>query len=449
MKPSQLQFSRYFLVRSLAAGVLCALSAAYAQHASASAFQLKENSVKALGRAFAGSAAAPDDAAVVVNNPAAMGEVDRAIFQADVTGVQFSTEFSGQGRDAAGRPLSGGDGGNGGVTKPIPALYYIKPLGEQWRLGVAVSAPFGFETDYDQGWVGRYSAYKSMFQSIDLTVSTSYRINDNFSIGASVVGQRTKAELTQAIDFGAVLAGAGAPVLPQSLDGRGKVVGDDWGWGWGIGLLWKPTEADRIGLNFHSQVTHQLSGTGSFQVPAAVTAINPALGSAVFVDTPGTAGFTTPANASASWWHTVNDRLSIGADVGYTRWSTFKNLVVDYANPLQPNTVEAFDWEDTWFGSIGMEYRFNPAWVLRGGIAVDGSPTQLQTRTPRVPDGTRRWVTVGLGYTPSDTLSFDFGYGHIFVNDAHVDTTTATRDRLTGAFDSSGNLLGASAQFRF
>jgi long-chain fatty acid transport protein len=449
VKTSKLYVSHRFLLRGLSLAIAGVLAAGFASSASASAFQLKENSVKALGRAFAGSAAAPDDAAVVVNNPAAMSEVDRAIFQADVTGVQFSTEFSGRGTDAAGRPLTGGDGGNGGVTKPIPALYYITPVGDSWRLGFAVSAPFGFETDYDQGWAGRYSAYKSMFQSVDLTASASYRISDNFSVGASVVAQRTKAELTQAIDFGAVLAGAGAPVLPQSLDGQGRVDGDDWGWGWGIGLLWKPTEADRIGLNFHSQVVHSLSGSGSFQVPAAVTAINPALGNAVFVTTPGTAAFTTPANASASWWHSVNDRLSFGADVGYTRWSTFKNLVVDYANPAQPNTVEAFNWEDTWFGSLGMEYRFNPTWVLRGGFAVDGSPTQLETRTPRVPDGTRRWVTVGLGYTPSENTSFDFGYGHIFVNDAHVDTTTATRNRLTGVYDSSGNLLGASAQFRF
>lgn len=449
MQNYKLQLSQNPLYRSLAVAVAVALSAGFAHEASASAFQLKENSVKALGRAFAGSGAAPDDAAVVVNNPAAMSEVDRAIFQADVTGVQFSTEFHGSGRDAAGRPLTGGDGGDGGVTKPIPALYYITPVGDGWRLGFAVSAPYGFETEYDQGWVGRYSAYKSMFQSVDLTGAVSYDINEQFSIGGSISAQHTKADLTQAIDFGAVLAGAGAPVLPQSLDGRGRVEGDDWGWGWGIGLLWKPTDADRIGVNFHSQVTHKLSGTGSFQVPAAVTAINPALGNAVFVDTPGTAGFTTPASATASWWHTVNQNLSFGADVGYTRWSTFKNLVVDYANPLQPNSVENFNWEDTWFGSIGMEYRFDPTWTLRGGIAVDGSPTQYETRTPRVPDGTRRWVTVGLGYQASENMALDFGYAHIFVNDAGVDTTTATRDRLTGEFESKGNLLGVSAQFKF
>ncbi|HJU40749.1 MAG TPA: outer membrane protein transport protein, partial [Tahibacter sp.] len=190
MPNSKVQHSR---ISSLALAVAVALAATAPHDASASAFQLKENSVKALGRAFAGSGAAPDDAAVVVNNPAAMSEVDRAIFQADVTAIQFSTEFSGGGTDAAGRPLTGGDGGNGGVTKPVPAMYYITPVSERWRLGVAISAPFGFETEYDQGWVGRYSAYKSMFQSVDLTLSASFAATDTLSIGASVVAQHTKA----------------------------------------------------------------------------------------------------------------------------------------------------------------------------------------------------------------------------------------------------------------
>lgn len=448
MQSNKVKTYRSIAARTLAAAVVAAL-AATSHDAAASAFQLKENSVKGLGRAFAGSGAAPDDAAVVVNNPAAMSEVDRALFQADVTAIQFSTEFSGRGTDAIGRPLTGNDGGNGGVTKPVPALYYITPVADRWRLGLAITAPFGFETEYDEGWVGRYSAYKSMFQTVDLTLSASFAATDSLSIGASVVAQHTKAELTQAIDFGAILAGAGAPVLPQSLDGRGRVEGDDWGYGWGVGILWKPTDADRIGLNFHSQVVHQLSGTGSFQVPAAVSAINPALGSTVFSTTPGVAGFTTPANATASWWHTLNDRVSFGADIGYTRWSTFKNLVVDYANPAQPNTVEHFDWEDTWFGSVGMEYRLDTAWTLRGGLAVDGSPTQYETRSPRVPDGTRRWVSVGVGYKASENTAIDFGYAHLFVNDANIATTTATGNRLAGTFDNSGNLLGVSAQFKF
>jgi long-chain fatty acid transport protein len=90
VKTKTVHLSHPPLVRAVAAAVIAALAATAAPQAGASAFQLKENSVKALGRAFAGSGAAPDDAAVVVNNPAAMSEVDRAIFQADVSSAPSS-----------------------------------------------------------------------------------------------------------------------------------------------------------------------------------------------------------------------------------------------------------------------------------------------------------------------------------------------------------------------
>ena len=67
-----------------------ALAAALAgQTAHGSGFQLRENSAEALGRAFAGSAAAPGDCAVVANNPAAMSEIKGGCFQADVTAINF------------------------------------------------------------------------------------------------------------------------------------------------------------------------------------------------------------------------------------------------------------------------------------------------------------------------------------------------------------------------
>ena len=58
--------------------------------AHASGFQLKENSVKAMGRAFAGSAAAKGDTSVVANNPAAMSTFKKAAIQADVTTVSYT-----------------------------------------------------------------------------------------------------------------------------------------------------------------------------------------------------------------------------------------------------------------------------------------------------------------------------------------------------------------------
>ncbi|MEO5624684.1 MAG: outer membrane protein transport protein, partial [Dokdonella sp.] len=173
-----------WLAPSLAALPLALAAALAGQNAQASGFQLKENSVEGLGRSFAGSAAAPGDCSVVVNNSAALGDLGNAnCAQADLNVINFETRFHGSGTDFLGRPLSGGDGGNGGVTKPVPALYLTHKVNDQWAMGVSIGAPFGFETSYDDRSVVRYEGVESKLQSLDLTFSTSFKINDMFSIG--------------------------------------------------------------------------------------------------------------------------------------------------------------------------------------------------------------------------------------------------------------------------
>ena len=430
----------------LAALPLALVAALSGQTAHAAGFQLKENSAEGLGRSFAGSAAAPGDCSVVVNNPAAMSEVKTGCAQGDVTAIQFSTKFHGGGEDFLGQPLTGGNGGDGGLVQPVPALYYIQPVGDQWTIGAALTVPFGFSTEYNDGWVGRYEALKSKLESIALTFSASYQISDEVSLGGSLIAQRTSAELSQAIDFGTILAGpTNGALLPQEADGFGSLKGDDWGYGFGLGLLWKPTPNDNIGINFHSQIDHTIEGDGKFLVPSNVL---PLLGGA-FVDSDGQADFDTPAFAALSWWHTVDANWSFGADLGYTHWSSFKKLVVNYSNPVQPNSTSVFDWKDTWFGSIGGDYRVDDRWTVRAGVAVDQTPTRDSTRTPRVPDGMRTWLSFGVGYKASENWKVEAGYAHLWVEDGSIEHTSATFSTLVGNFESSSNLLAISAQYKF
>ena len=440
---------RTWLAPALAALPLALAAAFMAHDAQASGFQLKENSVQGLGRAYAGSAAAPGDCSVVATNAAAMSDLGAGnCAQADLNVINFKTEFSGSGTDLLGQPLQGGNGGDGGVTKPVPAMYFTHKINDAWSVGATVNAPFGFQTEYDDRSMLRYEGVKSKLESIDLAFGASFRINDQFSIGGSLIAQRTSAELTQVVDFGTILAApTNGALLPQEADGFGGLKGDDWGYGWTLGLLWKPTANDRIGLSYHSQIDHTLEGDATFEVPSNVL---PLLGGA-FLNQNGQADFDTPWFVTASWWHTFDDRLSFGADIGYTHWSSFKDLLIRYESPaMGPFTrAQDFNWDDTWFYSFGGEYRLDDQWTLRAGVAYDETPTNDITRTPRVPDGNRTWLSVGVGYKWSDALRFDAGYVHLWVDDGTIDHTTSTFNHLVGAFSSSGNVIGISGQYLF
>ncbi|HEY4091322.1 MAG TPA: outer membrane protein transport protein [Luteibacter sp.] len=467
--------TRPLAVAALSLAIAGALVAPQAAHASA--FQLKENSAKALGRAFAGSTAAGDDASVIVNNPAAMTMLDGNTFQADVTGINFSTKFHGTSTDAQGRPISGGNGGDAGTTIPVPAFYIASKVSDRVHVGFGLTAPFGFKTEYDSDWKGRYNAIKSDFKSYDATLSASFDVSDSFSLGASFIAQKTTAELTSAINYNSAALGllqqgvaagaipaAAAPtylrlistVVPPGSDGVAKIKGDDWAYGWQLGALWKLTAQDRFALNYRSAIKHHLEGTGNFTVPSNVSALlsNPALsslfqGQPPFTHTNGTAGFETPSVATASFWH-QDEKFGLGFDLSWTKWDSFKNLTVNYSNPNQPPTSEVYEWNNSWFASVGGEYYVTDKFTVRGGIAVDTTPTYDDTRSPRVPDSTRKWLAFGAGYKVSERFEINAGYAHIFVNKAHIaGSVSSTQDKLIGENDDKGNLLSLSAKYQF
>ncbi|MHA6204983.1 OmpP1/FadL family transporter [Dyella soli] len=479
MQMSFRHFSRAGRPLTLAALSLAILgSLAAPQRAEASAFQLHEDSAKAMGRAYAGSATAGGDVSVVANNPAAMTELKGTYFQADVTAINFGTKFSGTAHDVLGRPISGGNGGDAGTTMPVPALFFATQLSDKWHVGGAFTVPFGFQTEYEQNWIGRYNALKSKFTSLDGTLSVSYDVSDNFALGLSGIAQKTSAELTSAINYNAVglglvnqavMAGALPPAMGQALaqqvnlivppgsDGIARIKGDDWAYGWQVGAFWKITPNDKLALDYRSKISHTIQGTANFSMPANVAAllssptVAPLLagaGGVPFTHTDGTAPFTTPAVATASYWHQA-EKFGFGADVAWTKWDSFKNLTVYYSNPAQPTTTEVFNWKNSWYVSIGGDYYLNDKVTLRAGLALDTTPTSTATRDPRVPDGTRQLVSFGGTYKATEHFELNASYAHIFVNKARMNAVSSTGDVLSGSSDDYGNLLSLSAQYKF
>jgi len=446
--------STFARITLLAVGVAGALAAA---DANAAAFQLKENSAKGLGRAFAGSASAPGDASIMVNNPAGMRQLDGRQFQADLSAVSFSAKFDGAGRNAGptgpgtGTPISGGNGGDAGKIAAIPAAYFYTPVGDQAHLGVSLSVPYGFATKYDSDWIGRYSGTRTEMETVDLGFAASYDVNPYVSFGASVFVEHMTIELRNAIDFGAIAAQAGAPgFAPGSNDGTLKVKGDNNAVGWTIGGLFSPDENTHIGISYRSKVEHKITGgDATFTKSPEITGLLGAARPGWFVDTKGRATVTLPASATFSVTHQVNDRLMIAADVTRTAWSTaFDQVTIDYASS-QPDSVLNFDYRDTTFASIGADYKINDKLTFRGGLAYDQTPTTDAHRDVRVPDTTRKWVTLGLGYNASENMEFNLGYLHIFASDPSVTTVSETGNVTRGKYKVVGDVLAASLNYKF
>ncbi len=440
--------NRSMKISTLAFGIVAALAATQAM---ASGFQIREDSIQAMARSHAGSASDWGDAAVVTNNPAAMSLFDKTTMQTDLTAIDLSGTFTGGGHDALGAPLTGGNGGNAGDIAAVPAFDVIMPFSNGFTVGASFSAPFGLKTQYDAHWVGRYQALKSDVRTFDFTLAGSYKFNDMFSVGLSVIAQRFQAELSNAVDFGAILTPAAFPAFqPQSADGTADIKGHDTSIGWDIGLLFRPTANTNIGLNYRAKIDHTLNGHVTFDVPPSVQAASGgAIGGLLFQNGPISASVATPSVLTLSASQKFGDTFTLSADIERTGWNSLQKLTVNFANPAQPTSTEQFQWNSTMEYALGMDWKFAPDWTLRAGIARDETPTNNTFRDPRLPDNNRQLYSIGLGWTPSANASWNIGYSHIAIDTPTVNNVSPTGSTLVGKYNASANLFGISGTFSF
>lgn len=408
--------------------------------ASASGFQLSEQSASGIGVANAGTAAVAEDATTAFYNPAGMTYLSLGhSFSGAVTVLDRRTDYTDEGTSGTlntaypagyGRPI-GTSGGNGGGAHAIPALYYSYSVAPEWRLGLAINPTFADETEYDKTFAGRYSGLKTTIKIVNVNPSVAYKVNDQLSLGFGINFAKADVEFMQAIPTG--------PITP---DAYGTLKGDATGWGYNLGLMYQLTPQTRVGLTYRSKIKFDLEGTQT-----TTTGVNRSI--KVQLETPDT--------ASLALHHRVNDQWAILSDFTWTGWSSLQAL-----SPTVASTGAAavaplrYNFKDTYRVGLGATYQLNEKWMLRAGTAYDKNPIPNdESRTMTVPDGDRIWLALGARWKLSPTTSLDIGYAHVFVKDEHTaravknTAETTTVQTVRGKFENAADMISLQVNYAF
>lgn len=439
---------------ALSGALIVCLATALPATTMAAGFQLSEQSVRGLGRAFAGGGALAEDSSTVFYNPAGLTALDGSEVHLGASVIALTADFDREvAVDAIGQPLTGGEGGDVGKLGGVPYLYYSHRINPDWVFGFGVNAPFGLATDYDPDWVGRYQGIYSHVSTLNLNPSLGWKINDNFSLGFGLNFMHMRVKLTNMVDYGAVCFGAVNPVTcnaigltPQSRDGFAQIEGEGWGYGFNIGAL-LTFDNTRIGMHYRSRVDQDLSGDAIFYgAPEIFTATNR------FVNTGINADFTTPETFSISLVQNLSETFTLTADITRTGWRRYDELRVRY-DSAQEDTAEAANWESVFRYSIGLDWEYSDAWTFRTGLALDKSPVPDEYRTVRLPDDDRTWLSFGATWRMSKAMEIDFGYAHLFIDDNisfnENGESGAQGDTLIGTYEASADIIGAAFRYRF
>lgn len=460
-RPQSQRLVRLGTQASLALAVAGALAMPLGAHAGS--FQLPTDNAAGWARANAGGSLFANDPTAVYNNPAAMAFFTGPVMQVTGTAIRPSAKFEGTFEDQQGNPVTGDNPDGFGKFIPFPNMAFAAPINSQLTLGASLSVPYGLVSEYNPTWQGRYFGTKTSLEAIALSFSAGFKVNDQFSLGLGIVGQRTKAQLNTMLDpTGTAAALFGAPILgaPQTEDVQLNVtLKKSMAFGYILGAEFKPTAQDSIGVSFHSRIKQTLGGHYRMYGSEAGMGLV-ALGPTVFPDAglptlnpdgaTANAVLDTPAFASLDWVHDFNEHFTLASSIKWTQWSSFDNLVLTSNGNELVGLPQKY--KNTFVFSVGGDYRVNDQWTLRAGVGYDQTPTNIVSRDPRIPDGSRKLLGVGFGYQASDHLALDLGYQHQFVSDTRVHMTNQVglgAGTMDGKFKDHGDVVSLSGTYKF
>ena len=434
-----------------AAGALCA----YTSPVLAAAFELREFDADAMGTAYAGVASGSDEAGLLFYNPAALGGARDLDGTVALSGLILDSSGTFDGLTAAGTPTGGEHSPSGFIGDALlPAVAMRFRLNDQLAMGFTFNTPYGESTHYPDGWTGRYFALATDLVTYNLTPMISYDVLPTLTIAGGMQVQYARAYLSEAIDFGTIGAALGIPnAVPGEDDGRARMRGRGWGAGFVLGAQWRPTPDLSFGASYRSMIPQALTGREEFDYDSEGIAATINAPTGAFTNAVGKADVPTPAslNAGARWQ--INRRWTVLGGFEYTNWSTYGQLLVESFDPQNPQDLTLLNWKNTWFGSLGAEYRVDSQWTVRAGTGYDMAATPAETVTPRIPDASRWWLSAGFGYRWTRNFDLDFAVSHLFAPHSDVDLSVSQpgntfRGRLTGVSNVGATLLSAQLVIR-
>lgn len=397
------------------------------QQATAAGFQLNAQSATGLGRAFAGDAVIADNASVMSRNAAAMALFDSSQFS---TGVNYiKTDI-----DVIDIKYTGGiatttqhlDDTNNSSGTPVPNIYYVHRLNDQWAFGAGIYSNFGTTNNFDDSFGGQNKFLPTAKQfggiteikSVNLALTTSYRINEQWSIGGGLDIVQGSGKLKR--NSGSVIPGKDV-----GLD----IEADGIALGWNLGAVYELDERNRFGFAYH--YSPELEAEGDMYYVNADISNDKLL-------------MPLPSMAEFSGYHEIKDtKFAVHYSVQWIGWSSFDEL-----NTSSGERLNAYEWQNGMHYSIGGTYFLNDAWTLRAGYMYD-TAAQDELTSISVPDSDRQWLSAGASYHFAKKHTVDFGFTYLMGSEVSVTETDDYNQVLKATTQANAILAGVQYSYSF
>jgi long-chain fatty acid transport protein len=352
---------------------------------------------------------------------------------------------------------------------PVPGAYFSMPFGERAAFGLAVFAPYGLTTEWDLGFEGRFTAYKTTLQSPFFQPTVAFRVSDMLAIGGGLDISYNRLELKQRVDLstqqlapGITFAQIGVPRFTDFADFRihgtkitvganiGAIIAPDGPVSFGVRYMMRhKIEADDLELETEQITTGLRTPVPLPGIPAGTpidAIVAPQFQPGGRLSTQGAqTEITLPDQLALGVAFKATDKLKLLADYWWTNWSVFETLEFTTEQGLEERINKQY--ENTNAFRFGAEYGHSDALIGRAGFILHDAAAPDGSITPDLPEGGRWLVTAGLGLRMSANTRLDLAY--MYLKQEERDGRTQLTGPDTGTFSFDANLFGATLVWRF
>ena len=260
----------------------------------------------------------------------------------------------------------------------IPSAGFAIPLNDKFTFGFATYVPYGLHIKWDSNNLnnaGAYNSFESYYMRVVATPTIAYKISDKLSVGFGISIGRSYSGSQRRI------YAPGTPLNNKIIKGTFM---DAVNYSYNIGIMYKPIKKITLGLTYRSKTSTNFSGTVKVIGVQSVGA---------------TTSIDHPDQIQGGIRFTPTDKISLEADVLWTRWDLVDQYTLHFNTPLLGKTKETFDrnWKNTTQYKFGAEWKASKLLTLRAGYYYDPSPIPTETFDLLWPDGNKSTYCGGLG----------------------------------------------------
>ena len=424
---------RWAMVTASLVVAACLPAAAFA-----GGFSVFEQGAKAMGMAGAFTAQA-DDPSALFHNVGGLAFFDQRQVAVGMTLVTSTDEsFVG----LAPSPGADARGSLESLREPLPHLYWVQPINRTWSFGLAVNAPFGLKTEWENPdtFPGRFINTKASLLVIDVNPNVGVRVSETLGLGFGLVVRSSEVELNRRQQVVHPLLG-GVEVAAVGLESDMEQ-----GYGWQAGLLHHASDRVSWGFSYRSPVSVDYRGTARFrQIPtgqpqfdALIAAMLP-FGRDLAVETE----IEFPATASLGLAVDLTPATLLEVDVNWAGWSSFDTLPIRFTDVPALSQERPENWDDVFNYRLGLRQASGASSEWRFGFVYDESPQPTQAVSPLLPDADRNGYTVGWGHRGA-AVDLDLALMYL---DFDSRTNDRSQDGFNGTYAQTGWLFAATLGF--